>query len=263
MITLLPFQIKASEQIAKRYMEFRDNENRPYETRTRAIPFYQALSALTGGGKTPILADAVVQMRFAMPIEPIVLWISKAKTVVDQTYANFRPGGKYSHLVEMFSVTYLKDLSPDMISDGTVPIIAIATTGTFNQREQSDSSLRIYQIDEDKGSKSLWDFLKERKTFDGQRRDLIIVYDEGHNLSDQQVELLFDLEPEAILVASATLRTPGKLGLMIERLKTAGWQQEDLVTIVSSKDVVEAQLVKRQIVLGGYETSMELALEVR
>lgn len=262
MITLLPFQIAASEQIARRYIEFRNSDNRPYETRTRPTPFYQALSALTGAGKTPILADAVVQMRLAMPVEPIVLWLSKAKTVVDQTYGNFRPGGKYSHLVDMFTVTYLKDLTPDMIADGSTPIIAIATTGTFNQREQAESSLRIYQVDQDKGSKSLWDFLKERRTSNGQRRDLIIVYDEGHNLSDQQIELLYDLEPEAILVASATLRTPGKLGIMIERLKAAGWTQDDLVTIVSSKDVVEAELVKKQIVLGGYETSMELAIDL-
>lgn len=261
MITLLPFQIKSAEQIAKRYMEFQNSENRPYETRTRPTPFYQALSALTGAGKTPILADAVVQMRLAMPVEPLVLWISKAKAVIDQTYKNFRPGGKYAHLVDMFAVTYLKDLTPDMIADETVPIISIATTGTFNQRDQAESSLRIYQVDQDRGSKSLWEFIKDRKTADGRRRDLIIVYDEGHNLSNQQIELLFDLEPEAILVASATLRTPGKLGAMIERLKAAGWQQNELVTSVSSKDVVEAQLVKKQIVLGGYETSMELALE--
>src|SRR5690606_2391410 len=104
------------------------------------------------------------------------------------------------------------------------------------------------------------EYIKERKTTNGQRRDLIIVYDEGHNLSDQQIELLFELEPEAILVASATLRTPGKLGAMIERLRSSGWEG-DLVTSVSSRDVVEAGLVKRQLVIGGYETSMELALE--
>jgi type III restriction enzyme len=43
------------------------------------VPFYQALSALTGAGKTPILADAVAQIRAQLPVEPIVLLISKTK----------------------------------------------------------------------------------------------------------------------------------------------------------------------------------------
>jgi hypothetical protein len=42
------------------------------------VPFYQALSALTGPGKTPILADAVVQMRTSAPLEPIVLGVLDA-----------------------------------------------------------------------------------------------------------------------------------------------------------------------------------------
>ncbi|MCA0174617.1 DEAD/DEAH box helicase family protein [Bacillus sp. RAR_GA_16] len=261
MISLFPFQIKASEKMASRYMSFRDSENRPYETRTIPTPFYQALSALTGGGKTPILADTVYQMRLAMPVEPIVLWISKGKTVVDQTYGNFRSGGKYSHLLENFSVNYLRDLNENQISDGSTSLMALATTGTFNQREQEESALKIYKAGEDRSSVSLWELLKRRKTPEGQRRDLVIVYDEGHNLSDQQIDLLFELEPEAILVASATLRTPGKLGAMIERLKSAGWSNDDLATIISSKDVVEAELVKKQIVLGGYETTMDLAID--
>jgi type III restriction enzyme len=261
MIELMPFQIKASEQIASRYIEYRNSDNRPYETRTIPTPYYQALSALTGGGKTPILADAVFQMGLSMPTEPIVLWISKAKSVVDQTYGNFRPGGKYAHLIDSFTVSYLKDLTEEVISDGTNPIIALATTGTFNQKDQEGSALRIYQTIVDKSPVSLWDLIKQRKTSDGLRRDLIIVYDEGHNLSDQQIELLFELEPEAILVASATLKTPGKLGQMIDRIKVSGRSNEDLVTNVSSRDIVEAELVKKQILLGGYETTMELALD--
>jgi type III restriction enzyme len=200
-----------------------------------ATPFYQALSALTGGGKTPILADAVYQMRLSMPIEPIVLWISKSRVVVDQTYGNFQSGGKYAHLIDKFCVSYLRNLNDNIISDGTSPLIALATTGTFNQKDQEDSTLRIYQAVLDKSPISLWDLLKQRKTTEGYKRDLIIVYDEGHNLSDQQIDLLFELEPEAILVASATLRTPGKLGAMIERLKSSGWGDEDLTTIVSSR----------------------------
>ena len=58
------------------------------------------------------------------------------------------------------------------------------------------------------------------------RRPLIIVYDEAHNLSDQQTDLLLELEPDIILAASATMRTPGKLGQIIDRLKQVGWNAE-------------------------------------
>jgi type III restriction enzyme len=68
------------------------------------------------------------------------------------------------------------------------------------------------------------------------------------------------------------MRTPGRLGRMIERLKDAGWSDEThddtkevvrscLVTAVSSKAVVDAGLVKKQIVIGGYESIMETMLD--
>src|SRR4051794_16464870 len=99
-IELLPFQAKAAEQIASRYNELAADVRRPTVNREWDVPFYQALNALTGAGKTPILADAVAQIRASMQIEPIILWVSKAKAVVDQTYANFSSGGKYEGLIE-------------------------------------------------------------------------------------------------------------------------------------------------------------------
>ena len=59
---------------------------------------------------------------------------------------------------------------------------------------------------------------------------------------------------------------------MIERLKDAGWSDEPqddtkeevrscLVTAVSSKAVVDAGLVKKQVVIGGYESIMETMLD--
>ena len=48
---------------------------------------------------------------------------------------------------------------------------------------------------------------------------------------------------------------------MIERLRDHGWSYDNLITQVKSSDVVAAGLVKSQVVLGGYETSMELTLE--
>src|SRR4051794_26588225 len=101
-IELKPFQREASDTIVRRYHELVSDPKRPMVYAGWPVPFYQALSALTGAGKTPILADAVAQIRASMSGEPIVLWISKAKAVVEQTAANFQGGGKYAHLIEGF-----------------------------------------------------------------------------------------------------------------------------------------------------------------
>lgn len=271
-IDLLPFQARASKQIAERYRKLASDERRPMIHRAWDVPFYQALAALTGAGKTPILADAVQQIAASFARAPIVLWISKARAVVDQTFANFESGGKYRHLVEGFEVVYLSALSPQLIADDRVPVMALATVGAFNQKEKGDGTLTVHKVREDEGKEALWSTLTARKGSSGSRRPLIIVYDEGHNLSDQQTELLLELEPQAILVASATMRTPARLAKLIQRLKDHGWTEgpvddgrDDvrpcLVTSVSSKAVVEAGLVKRQILLGGYTALLEAAVD--
>lgn len=270
---LLPFQSKASSQLANRYIKLVSDPRRPMEYAAWATPFYQALSALTGSGKTPILADAVAQMRANMTMEPIVLWVSKSRAVVDQTLGNFRPGGKYEGLVEGFLVAPLVELRRDAIADNSQAIIALATVGSFNQQDRADGSLKIHKVSLDTSDDSLWTALTTRGAKEGERRrPLIVVYDEGHNLSDQQTELLLELEPDAILVASATMRTPERLGQLISRLAQSGWSmqpvddhavgetQRSLVTAIRSVDAVEAGLVKRQIILGGYSTEMETAL---
>ena len=271
-IELLPFQVRASQQIVNRYLKLVEDPKRPSVHKAWDVPYYQALAALTGAGKTPILADAVAQMRATSAVEPIVLWISKAKAVVDQACANFEPGGKYSHLIEAVEVVYLSDLTPDQIADSGTAFVALTTVGTFNQKDKGGGTLNVHKTDEDAGDDSLWATLTARLGGDGKRRPLFVVYDEGHNLSDQQTELLLELEPDAILVASATMRTPGRLGRLIERLKEVGWsdvaQDDDktdvkpcLVTAVSSKAVVDAELVKQQVVIGASTSIMETMID--
>src|SRR4051794_23259136 len=131
-IELLPFQRKASDTIVERYNRLVTAERRPMVYAGWPVPFYQALSGLTGAGKTPILADAVAQIRAGMPGEPIVFWMSMAKAVVDQTATNFAGGGKYTHLIEGFLPFPIGDLTQEAIRDGSVPVIVLATVGTFN-----------------------------------------------------------------------------------------------------------------------------------
>jgi len=54
---LLPFQAKASTQIADRFSQYMAD---PLTVRrAQLVPFYQNLSAITGSGKTLILADTI------------------------------------------------------------------------------------------------------------------------------------------------------------------------------------------------------------
>lgn len=259
-IQLLEFQQIAANTIAERFAELLQDPDAPTMTRQWETFFYQALSALTGSGKTPILADAVTQMRAHLSSEPLVLWVSKNRIVVDQTLANFQVGGKYSNLVEGFVAGKLSDLRAEGLHDVHTPRLLLTTTGSFNQKDKGDGTLRVHKQADDTLPGPLWEALRIRKV-NGKRRPLIIVYDEGHNLTDQQTDLLLELEPEALLVASATMRTAPKLLRMIGRLRDHGWTDDRLITPVKSSDVVTAGLVKSQVVLGGYETSMELTLE--
>ena len=65
-----------------------------------------------------------------------------------------------------------------------------------------------------------------------------------------------------LIAASATTRIPPELGRIIGRLKQEKhWTDDDLVTAVKSSEVVASGLVKQQIMLGGYVTPMEVAVD--
>ncbi len=260
-IELLPFQSAASKEIFDRFTQLIADPKRPLVHRGWDVPYYQALSALTGAGKTPILADAVSLIRAGMSAEPLVLWISKAKAVVEQTLANFQPAGKYAHLLDGFMAMSVNDLKDEAIKDISTPLIVLATVGTFNREAREQSALRIFKKQSDDADDSLWNLLKTRPLTAKGRRPLIIVYDEAQNLSDQQTDLLLELEPDVVLAASATMRTPAKLTRLLDRLRDAEWNDDRLVTPIKSKDVVDWGLVKQQIVLGGYATTMEAAID--
>ncbi|MBR0869640.1 DEAD/DEAH box helicase family protein [Bradyrhizobium tropiciagri] len=256
---LFPFQAAAASQIAERFQTYMQDPLTV--TRRQLVPFYQNLSAITGSGKTLILADAVEQIRSQLSVEPIVLWLSKGRIVVWQTLTNLSTG-KYSSLVGEFDVTPLLECSPEAVADSSRGLLLIATVGRFNQRDKEEGDRRIFRVGLDVAEQSLWDQLKERRDRQGRRRPLIVVYDEGHNLSDQQTQLLMELMPDALIAASATTRVPQALSSTIERLRNdKRWTDDDLVTKLRSSDVVSSGLVKKNIMLGGYLTPMELAVD--
>lgn len=255
---LLPFQAEASNQIADRFSDYMTD---PLTVRrTQLVPFYQNVSAITGSGKTLILADAVEQLRSRLPVEPIVLWLSKGRVVVWQTFANLSTG-KYSSLIGGFDVKPLLDCRPGDVENAGRGLLLIATVGKFNQRDKEEGDRKIFRVQFDVANRSLWDLLKARRDTSRRRRPLIVVYDEGHNLSNLQTRLLMELEPDALIAASATMKIPDALSGTIERLRRdKRWSDGDFVTAVRSSAVVESGLVKKHIMLGGYLTPMEIAV---
>jgi type III restriction enzyme len=256
---LLPFQVEASTQIAERFLHYMQD---PLTVRrTQLVPFYQNLSAITGGGKTLILADAIEQIRSQLPVEPIVLWLSKGRVVVWQTYANLSTG-RYADLIGGFEVKPLLDCKPADVGDSTRGLLLVATVGKFTQRDKEGGDRKIFRVQLDVADHSLWELLKARSDSGGRRRQLIVVYDEGHNLSDLQTQLLLELQPDALIAASATMRIPEALAGTISRLRQdKNWTESDFLTSVRSSEVVASGLVKKHIMLGGYVTPMESAVD--
>ena len=95
------FQINASEMIAKRLADYLKDPL--MITKDEIIPFYQNLSSITGSGKTLILADCIEQIRAYLCTQPVVLWLSKGKVVVSQTFENLSTG-KYADNIPNFNV---------------------------------------------------------------------------------------------------------------------------------------------------------------
>lgn len=263
---LKKFQAVSAQQVTRRYNKFKDHDERP-GTRKRFKPYFQALSAITGSGKTPMLAQSVAEIRLLLTINPIVLWMSKARTVVSQTYLNFSVGGKYSSLIDGFKVINIKDLNLADINDTSQPLLITLTTGLFNNKDKEEGALNLFQENPDRfGNQSPWEALKNRPV-GKERRPLIVVYDEAHNLSDQQTKLLEELEPEAYLVASATLKYPPEFdrnvitpfnSWAVDYMKD---EPVPLTTQVDSKAVVEEGLIKRNIHFDGTTANMEKCLD--
>src|SRR5262249_4448200 len=145
--------------------------------RTTVLPFLQTLVSITGSGKTLMLADTVAQIQASLPLQPVVLWLSKGTVVVWQTYANLS-SGKYADNLSGFSVKPLLELAPTDIEDPSTPLVLVATVAKFARRSEEEGDRRIFRVQLDLASESLWTLLKRRRLARGERRPLIVIYDE-------------------------------------------------------------------------------------
>jgi type III restriction enzyme len=261
-ITLKKFQEEAADQIAARFQEHHADPPWNGGRKTgRPWPFYQALSSITASGKTAMLADAVSSIAVELQPAPLVLWLSKGRIVVEQSFEALSPGGKYHHLLGNAHVNPLAQYDADEVRGATLPLVYLATVGTFNQRDRERGDRLIFRSEIDTAETSTWEAIKARTDDQDLRRPLVVVYDEGHNLSDQQMDLLLELQPDALITASATMRHTARLGEVIHALKAAGRTDADLITEIDAAAVVDEGLVKTTIALAGYQAPMEETID--
>src|ERR1017187_983487 len=262
MINLLDFQQEASDSIADRFLEYYNNpiQYGPKD-KLHTVPFFQALASITASGKTVILADAVATIRAGLPVAPVVLWLSKGKVIVEQSFANLSAGGKYHHLLGNFDVRTLAEHDVEDVAQASDGIVYFATVGTFNQKDKEEGTLLVHKADIDTAEKSTWAALRERLDAKANRRPMIVVYDEAHNLTDQQTDLLLELEPDGLIGASATMTLPHHLAAEVQQLRLSGRDDLWLTTAVDARRVADSGLVKNTVFLGGYQAPMEETID--
>lgn len=245
-IELLDFQQEAANKLLDSAVNY--FEGGPDISGGRPVPFVGQLQAVTGAGKTPILADVVGRLKPA-----IILWTTKYGSVVDQTAANLR--GKYQHLLGKGSIEILNFSEITSAAqwehlverkDGLT--VLVSTVAMWNSSEK-DERLNVHRPCPDWGDKTRWQRLKEDR-----KRPLWVVYDEAHNTTTEQVELLDDLNPAGFFVASAS-PLHGRLQFYLSGLPEDLRKQR--IIPVSTRAVVDAQLLKSVISLADYDSEPE------
>jgi type III restriction enzyme len=126
--------------------------------------------------------------------------------------------------------------------------VIVSTVAMWNSSEK-DERLNVHRPCPDWGARTRWDRLKlDRK------RPLWVVYDEAHNTTTDQVELLDDLNPAGFFVASAS-QVKGKLQFYLTSLPED--VRKERIVPIRTRAVVEAQLLKSTISLADYDSSPE------
>ena len=216
----------------------------------RKVPFVGQLKAVTGAGKTPILANVFSRLRPA-----IILWTTKFGSVVDQTATNLSLGGKYNHLLGVAPVQVIKFSEipssaawQQILNQKDGITILVSTVAAWNSTEK-DERLNVHRIHPDWGDKSRWEQLKGDR-----KRPLWVVYDEARNTTTEQVELLDDLFPSGFFVASAS-PIKGKLQQYLTLLSEE--ERRKRIVSVRTRDVVDAELLKSIISVADYDSPTE------
>lgn len=234
--------------------------NPPYKRRFdpdsgELLPFLCRLRAITGSGKTPMLAMCSQKLG-----PSIILWTTNRGAVISQTVSNLSAGGKYSALLpEDTEVLELADLSPadwTQICEARNGLtIILSTVGLFNRDGE------VLNIHKERGGSSNWDLLAGTGP-SGRARPLYVIYDEAHGGTKAQFSRLSELNPRAFVLASAS-DLPEDLAYLLPGNtideKSAALNLQTVT--VKTPEVVEAGLLKTRLYLVDCNTSRFDALK--
>ncbi len=203
---LRDFQKVAVEQLREAAIDWVNavgQHGPPKASRTQVIPLLAELTAITGAGKTPILADVIGGLG-----PSIVFWTTKSSFLVAQTigklngvYRPFLPDGARV-IGEMPGPAEWRALLED--TEGTT--IWVQTVASWNSADIAKNTeaakLSLHRPRADLGiPTSPWEMLGDRTA---RARPLWVVYDEGHGQTAVQLDQLIDLNPAGIFAATAT-----------------------------------------------------------
>ena len=221
----------------------------------RPFPFLCRLRAITGSGKTPMLALCAATLGDA-----IILWTTNRGAIISQTAANLSAGGRYSTLLpDGVQVCELSDLSSsdwsDIVTAKTGLTIILSTVALFNRDGD------VLNVHKDRGNTTYWEMLSGRGP-ETRRRPLYVIYDEAHGGTEAQFSRLTELDPRAFILASAS-DLPGDLAHLLpgktDDDRSASLQNQTV--IVPTAEVVEAGLLKTRLYLMDCNTTRRDALK--
>ena len=254
---LKPFQLDAGYRLSDMVKSHKNGDFKPrFDPETGAeLPFLCRLRAITGSGKTPILALTAQYMK-----NGIILWTTNRSAVISQTLTNLRPGGKYSSLLpEGTEVFELGDMSSsdweDTMTKEDGLSILLSTVAAFNQE---GDNLKIHQK---VGDETRWEMLGGLGNIRRQRT-LYVMYDEGHGVTERQFLKLREIKPDSFIFASASA-----LPEDLSELLPGGTDSERRVSLqtrtvaVPTKEVVEAGLLKERLYLVDCNVAQEDAIK--
>jgi type III restriction enzyme len=150
------YQIRASQELTNRYIDYQNNSNKPKNKRGETIPIILTLASITGSGKTAILAKTINNIfDHYVKVKPIIFWLGYSKIIVEQTLNKLSDGDTekgYKQLILTAEVKSFANINSIDIEEVNIPLIYVDTVQKFNARSEKDR--RIYQIEEDKENHS-------------------------------------------------------------------------------------------------------------
>lgn len=242
---LKPYQTRAAGDLTAMIQEFPGGRYKArFDPETgKPLPFLCRLRAITGAGKTPILALTAQQLGNA-----VILWTTNRGAIIAQTKSNLLPGGRYADLLpEGTNIFEIGEMGPEDWRDSMEATkgltILLATVASFNQ---DGDKLKIHQ---DRNGTTHWKMLGGIGE-EGRKRPLYIFYDEGHGATANQFRRLREISPKAFLLASAS-PLPDEFSDMLPGATVAEKEQSlELRTVpVPTPEVVAAGLLKTRLYL--------------